>query len=487
MIFTEFGLDIFGFSLVGIILVANIIFAISVVFVERKKPSIALLWVSVLFFLPVFGFLLYLVFGQTIYKEHIFRLKEEDDHIAKEVIARQEAELESMHVPPQDKAGGYLNMITMLLKNDQAVISNDNTVEVYTDGNAKFDALLDAIDGAEDFIHLEYYIIRNDTLSRQIATALARKAREGVTVRVLGDAVGCQGLPKDFFRELIDAGGEVAWFFRSKYLHINMRVNYRNHRKIAIIDGKTGFIGGFNIGDEYLGKGPLGNWRDTHLKITGTAVHSLQVRFFMDWNHAADADLGFEERYFPSPEIREGALVQIVSSGPDSRGEAIKKGYLNLIGNARESVWIQTPYFIPDGSIMDALKMAAESGVDVRIMFPCKPDHPFVYWAGFSYIWELMNSGVRAYTYDNGFIHAKTVVIDGIAASVGSANWDIRSFCLNFEANAFLYKGDVPAALKQIFADDIASCTEVTPDMYGQRTFTVRFKESFSRLLSGIM
>lgn len=462
MIFTEFGLDIFGFSLVGIILVANIIFAISVVFVERKKPSIALLWVSVLFFLPVFGFLLYLVFGQTIYKEHIFRLKEEDDHIAKEVIARQEAELESMHVPPQDKAGGYLNMITMLLKNDQAVISNDNTVEVYTDGNAKFDALLDAIDGAEDFIHLEYYIIRNDTLSRQIATALARKAREGgVTVRVLGgDAVGCQGLPKDFFRELIDAGGgEVAWFFRSKYLHINMRVNYRNHRKIAIIDGKTGFIGGFNIGDEYLGKGPLGNWRDTHLKITGTAVHSLQVRFFMDWNHAADADLGFEERYFPSPEIREGALVQIVSSGPDSRGgEAIKKGgYLNLIGNARESVWIQTPYFIPDGSIMDALKMAAESGVDVRIMFPpCKPDHPFVYWAGFSYIWELMNSGVRAYTYDNGFIHAKTVVIDGIAASVGSANWDIRSFCLNFEANAFLYKGDVPAALKQIFADDIA-------------------------------
>ncbi|WP_254059090.1 cardiolipin synthase [Methanogenium sp. MK-MG] len=466
---------------------ANIIFAISVVFVERKKPSIALLWVSVLFFLPLFGFLLYLVFGQTIYKEHIFRLKEEDDHIAKEVIARQEEKLESIHVPPEDKAGDYLNMIAMLLHNDWAVISNDNAVEVYTDGNAKFDALLDVIDNAEDFIHLEYYIIRNDTLSRQIATALARKAREGVTVRVLGDAVGCHGLPKDFFRELIDAGGETAWFFRSKYLPVNMRINYRNHRKIAIIDGRTGFIGGFNIGDEYLGKGPLGHWRDTHLKITGTAVHSLQVRFFMDWNHAADADLGFEDRHFPSPEKREGTLVQIVSSGPDSRGEAIKKGYLNLICNARESVWIQTPYFIPDGSIMDALKMAAESGVDVRIMFPCKPDHPFVYWAGFSYIWELMDSGVRAYLYDDGFIHAKTVVVDGIAASVGSANWDIRSFCLNFEANAFLYKGDIPATLKQIFADDIASCTEVTPEMYKNRTFTVRFKESFSRLLSGIL
>ncbi|MDE4908439.1 cardiolipin synthase [Methanogenium marinum] len=487
MVFLRLGIEIFGFSLVGILFIINIIFAISVVFVERKKPSAALLWVAVLFFLPLFGFLLYLVFGQTIYKERIFRLKEEDDRIAKEVIARQEERLEGIHVPLEDKAGDYLNMIAMLLKNDQAVISNDNIVEVFTDGNAKFDALLEAIDNADDFIHLEYYIIRNDTLSRQIATALARKAREGVTVRVLGDAVGCHSLPNDFYRELTDAGGEVAWFFRSKYLHINMRVNYRNHRKIAVIDGKIGFIGGYNIGDEYLGKGPLGNWRDTHLKITGSAVHSLQVRFFMDWNHAANGDLGFEERYFPTPEEREGTLVQIVSSGPDSHGEAIKKGYLNLISNARESVWIQTPYFIPDGSIMDALKIAAESGVDVRIMFPCKPDHPFVYWAGFSYLWELMESGVRVYSYDNGFIHAKTVVVDGFAASVGSANWDIRSFSLNFEANAFLYKGDVPPALKQIFADDIASCTEVTLDMYGNRTFVVRLKESFSRLFSGIL
>jgi len=487
MVFVQYGIEILGYGLVSILFVVNIIFAVSVVFVERKKPSTALLWVAVLLFLPIFGFLLYLVFGQTIYKERIFRLKEEDDRIAKEAIAEQEEKLENIHIPAEDKGGDYLNMIAMLLKNDPAVLSNDNEVEIFTNGNAKFDALLDAIDHAEDYIHLEYYIIRNDTLSRQIVTALARKAREGVTVRVLGDAVGCHGLPKDFFRELTEAGGEVAWFFRSKYLHINMRVNYRNHRKIAVIDGKTGFIGGFNIGDEYLGRGPLGNWRDTHLKITGTAVHSLQVRFFMDWNYAAGADLGFEERYFPVFEEREGMLVQIVSSGPDSRGEAIKKGYLNLIGNARESVWIQTPYFIPDESIMDALKIAAESGVDVRIMFPCKPDHPFVYWAGFSYLWELMESGVRVYTYDNGFIHAKTVVVDGFAASVGSANWDIRSFSLNFEANAFLYKGDVPPALKKIFADDIAFCTEVTLDMYGARNFTVRFKESLSRLFSGLL
>ena len=487
MIFPQSIIEMFSSSLVSIIVIANIVFAISVVFVERKKPSVALLWVSVLFFLPLFGFLLYLIFGQTIYKGRIFRLKEDDDRLKKKRIAQHEKDLRDIHIPLEDKAGDYLNMIAMLLRNDQAVISGDNTVEVYTNGYAKFDALLEAIEHATDFIHLQYYIIRNDDLSRQIATALTRKAREGVIVRVLGDALGCHGLPKDFFRELTDAGGEVAWFFPSKYLRINMRVNYRNHRKIAIIDGKTGFIGGFNIGDEYLGKGPLGNWRDTHLQITGSAVHSLQVRFIMDWNHAAEADLGFEDWYFPAAETPTGTLVQIVSSGPDSRGEAIKKGYLNLINNARESVWIQTPYFIPDGSIMDALKIAAESGVDVRIMFPCKPDHPFVYWAGFSYLWELMDSGVRVYTYDNGFLHAKTVTVDGVAASVGSANWDIRSFSLNFEANAFLYRGEIPLALKQIFADDIASCTEVTPEMYGQRSRLVLFKVSFSRLFSGIL
>jgi cardiolipin synthase len=487
MIFSQFVTGVFSSGLVIIIVMANIIFAISVVFFERKKPSVALLWVSVLFFLPIFGFLLYLVFGQTIYKGRIFLLKEEDDNLKKKMIAQHEKDLQGINIPLEDKTGDYLNMVKMLLRNDQAIISGDNTVEVYTDGYAKFGALLEAIDQATNFIHLQYYIIRNDDLSRQIASALARKAREGVTVRVLGDAVGCHNLPKDFFRELTDAGGEVAWFFRSKYLRINMRVNYRNHRKIAIIDGKTGFIGGFNIGDEYLGKGPLGNWRDTHLQITGSAVHSLQTRFFMDWNHAAEADLGFEKRYFPAAKTPPGTLVQIVSSGPDSRGEAIKKGYLNLINNARESVWIQTPYFIPDGSIMDALKIAAESGVDVRIMFPCKPDHPLVYWAGFSYLWELMDSGVRVYTYDNGFIHAKTVTVDGVAASVGSANWDIRSFSLNFEANAFLYRGEIPLALKQIFTDDIASCTEVTPEMYKQRTLLVRFKEPFSRLFSGIL
>ncbi len=471
-----------------LILVINLIFALSIVFIERKKPSSALLWVAVLIFIPVFGFLLYLVFGQTIYKERIFRIKEEDDRMLEEIISEQLDVIKNRQFSPGDRIAVYTRMVEMLLATNYATITDDNEVEIYMEGEKKFDALLEAINSAKETINLQYYIIRNDELSNKIVSALAEKARQGVKVRVLGDAVGCHQLPRNFFRELKDAGGETAYFFRSKYLHINMRINYRNHRKIAIIDGKTGFIGGFNMGDEYLGKGPLGYWRDTHLRIYGSAVHSLQARFFLDWNHAAEQDVEFFSRqYFPETGHKKGAVIQIVSSGPDSRGESIKKGYLQLVNNARESIYIQTPYFIPDSSIIDALKIAAESGIDVRIMFPCKPDHPFVYWAGFSYLWELMESGVRIFTYDRGFIHAKTIVVDGLVSSVGSANWDIRSFSLNFEANAFVYNEEISTKLKKIFEEDLEFCTEKTTEDYNKRTRTVRFKESVSRLLSGIL
>lgn len=471
-----------------LILIINFIFAISIIFFERKKPTAALLWVAVLVFIPVMGFVAYLIFGQTIYKERIFRLKEEDDRIIEKIISDQLESIDQADLPPEYRTNNYINMMKMLLNTSFATVSDDNEVEIYTDGNKKFEALLEAIDSAKESINLEYYIIRNDDLSRRIVSALAKKAREGVKVKVLGDAVGCHQLPRNFFRELTSAGGETAFFFRSKYLHINMRINYRNHRKIAVVDGRTGFIGGYNIGDEYLGKGPLGYWRDTHLKITGSAAYNLQARFFLDWNHAREEDVDFfNDFYFPNIKREKGVVMQIASSGPDSRRQSIKKGYVKVVDNAKESVYIQTPYFIPDQSIIDALKMAAESGIDVRIMFPCKPDHPFVYWAGFSYLWELMESGVRVFTYDRGFIHAKTVVVDGIASSVGSANWDIRSFSLNFEANAFVYDKGVSSRLKKIFEDDLGFCTEKTLEDYKNRRLMIRLKESISRLLSGVL
>lgn len=387
--------------------------------------------------------------------------------------------------PLNDRLGGFRPLASMLFRHTRAVLCPGNEVEVYTGGAEKFSALFEAIRVARDYIHLQYYIIRDDRLGRQMVSALAEKAAEGCEVRVLYDAVGCRKLPKKFFKPLNDAGGEVASFFPSRYLPFNLRVNYRNHRKIAVVDGSVGFIGGFNLGTEYLGEDPhLGPWRDTHLKIAGKAVSFLQLRFFQDWNYAAGTDLRFEERYFPACDGSGDVLVQVVSSGPDSLGEEIKKGYLKLISSAHESVYVQSPYFVPDESVLDALTVAALSGVDVRVMIPCKPDHPFVYWATLSFVGDLLDAGVRAYTYDHGFLHAKTIVVDGMAGSVGSANWDVRSFRLNFEANAFIYDAEVGGEMKRRFVHDLEVCTEITPERYADRPWWVRMKESISRLFS---
>jgi cardiolipin synthase len=279
---------------------------------------------------------------------------------------------------------------------------------------------------------MEYYILRNDELGREVVSALTRKARQGVEVRLLYDALGNK-IPREGYRDLVEAGGKVSEFYKVLIPSISLKVNYHDHRKIAVIDGTTGFLGGFNIGDEYLGKGPLGFWRDTAVQINGPGAAALQFRFFLDWNYATKENLKLERKYFPLHPGEGSSIVQVVSGGPDQVWNPIKEEYLKLIGIAREYIYLQTPYFIPDQSVLDALRIAALSGVDVRIMFPCKPDHPLVYWASYSYVAELLDAGVRAYTYDNGFIHAKTATVDDAVASIGTANWDIRSFRLNFE------------------------------------------------------
>jgi len=268
---------------------------------------------------------------------------------------------------------------------------------------------------------------------------------------------------------------------------INFKLNFRNHRKLAIIDGKIGYIGGFNIGDEYLGKNhKFGYWRDTHLRIYGNAVRNLQTRFILDWNQASRNDILYEDRYYigaPAGEVG----VQIVSSGPDSDWEQIKYGYIKMILSAKEFIYIQTPYFIPDDSLMDALRIAALSGVRIKIMIPNKPDHPFVYWATLSYSGELLHAGAEIYIYQNGFLHAKTIIVDGKISSVGTANIDVRSFRLNFEVNAFLYDKDIARKLVDEFQHDISLSTQMTDKLYAKRSLGIRFKESVSRLLSPIL
>lgn len=469
--------------LLSIILILNVVFAVIIVFFERRNPTAAMAWLMVLFFLPPIGFFLYLLLGQNYTRQRMFVVKrEEDRRFLREVFEEQYNELADRRCRlTTPEAEEFRETIFLLLQNNRAFLTEKNLVDVSTVGEEKFGALFTAIREARHHIHLEYFVINNDELGQAVIHALAEKAREGVEVRLLFDAMGTRagGGSKKAFSELTDAGGRIGVFFPSIY-----RVNYRNHRKIAVIDGTVGFIGGFNIGDDYLGKGPLGPWRDTALQITGKAVQMLQLRFFLDWHYVTDEYPQSRTRYFPDPGEPGTTPIQIVSGGPDTRWNPIKEGYIKLINSARESVYIQTPYFVPDDSVTDALRIAALSGIDVRVMIPCKPDHPFVYWATLSFIGDLLDAGVRAYTYDDGFLHAKTIVVDGKAGSVGSANWDVRSFRLNFEANAFFYDAAVGAELARAFEKDLAVSTEITLEDYQARPRLVRIKESVSRLFS---
>lgn len=476
--------------LVGFIFFLNFFFAGILIFLERKDASATWAWLMVLFFIPVAGFALYLLLGRRLNKKRLFDwdgrsligieqlIRYQIDAINDKTFDFKSKETEEMQ-----------DLIYMQLVNNDSVLTQDNSVDIFVDGQQKFEALFNDIEEAKDHIHLQTYILRRDDLGRRLLELLVKKANQGVKVRILYDDMGSRGMTKRFFKELRAAGGEIEAFFPSNVPIINPRLNFRNHRKLIIVDGRVGYIGGFNVGDEYLGLDKrFGYWRDTHLRVEGSAVHPIQTRFILDWNQASYRyDIEYADEYFPAIPLKGDVAMQIVSSGPDSEWEQIKNGYIKLVTNAKKYIYIQTPYFIPDISLLDALRIAALSGVDVRIMIPNKPDHMFVYWATYSYVGELMKAGARIYIYDNGFIHAKTLVTDDEAASVGTANIDLRSFRLNFEVNAFVYHQETATTLGQIFLEDLELSTELTPELYQQRSNYIRFKESISRLLSPIL
>jgi len=291
--------------------------------------------------------------------------------------------------------------------------------------------------------------------------------------------------------ELKAAGVEYAAFFPGIMPYVNRRINYRNHRKIVVVDGEIGFVGGFNVGDEYLGKDKhIGYWRDTHVKIVGDAVYSLEERFLLDWSYATDCEIGDVWRYFPkhkNVDDRRQIGMQIVTSGPDHKEQYIRNGYIKIINSAKESLYLQSPYFVPDDTMVEALKLSALSGVDVRIMIPGKPDHKFMAWAANSYILELLDVNIKVYYYEKGFIHAKTIMADGAVCSVGTANMDIRSFQLNFEVNSFIYNREFTKALEDSFKEDMKYCKEITKEEFMNRPLFDKMMESVVRLISPIL
>lgn len=313
--------------------------------------------------------------------------------------------------------------------------------------------------------------------------------KQGLEVKILYDDVGSKKVKMANFDHFKSLGGEVEAFFASKLPLLNFRMNNRNHRKIIVIDGQLGYVGGFNIGDEYLGLGKLGYWRDKHLRIQGDAVDALQLRFILDWNSQAHRpQFEYDEKYFPKKNKSFGnAPIQIAASGPASDWHQIEYGYTKMIMSAKKSVYLQSPYFIPDNSYINAIKIAAKSGVDVHLMIPCKPDHPLVYWATFSNASDLLSSGVKIYTYENGFIHSKMCLIDDEIVSVGTANMDFRSFELNFEVNAFVYDENLAKDLRAAYEHDITKSKQLTEESYANRPLSVKFKESLAKLVSPIL
>ena len=472
------------------IVIINLIFALIIVFFQRRNPKTVWAWLLLLYFIPILGFVLYLIIGQDFYKTRMFKAKDIEGDL-KYAVRKQEETIYKrrlkLHDPVMDN---YRDIILYNLEAGQAVLTDNNDIRIYTDGKEKFRALYNEIKAAKKYIHIQYYIFRNDELWQAIEPLLIEKAKQGIEVRVLFDSMGCRGMKNKDWVHLEESGIEVAEFFPALLGKLQLRVNYRNHRKIVVIDGRIGFVGGFNVGREYLGLDKkFGYWRDTHLCIEGAAVTALAVRFILDWNYAAKENLFAHDNLFEIPvyERNGNDPVQIISSGPDSPTKIIHDNYLRLIHSAKDHVYIQTPYFIPDDSILDALKIAARSGVDVRVMIPCKPDHPFVYWATYSYIGELVDAGAKCYTYDNGFLHAKTLVVYGNVACVGTANMDYRSFGLNFEVNAVIYSRSTTAKLERAFENDMTLSTQITRKVYDGRSLLIKFKEQISRLLSPLL
>ena len=482
-----FDFDIFVSDFVWVIIFINAILVILMVFWEKTDPKSILVWTLVFWFLPLIGFVLYLFIGQTFYSRHVFRPKGVDDELLASIYSKEEEAMEkNIAADPDNKED--IELARSVKRAGGWIYSDNNDIKLYTLGQDKFDDLYRDLRNARKFIHIEYYIIRNDELGNELLHILTDKVKEGLEVKLLTDAFGNGKGPKRAINDFRRAGGEFALFHSVVTLLFSPKKNNRNHRKIAVIDGEIAYCGGFNVGDEYLGKGPLGFWRDSAVRICGAGIIPMEVRFTADWRYAADKEFGVTDDHFPDSllEHHGNDRMQLVSGGPDVKENPVRMQYLLLMRTAKKTLYIHTPYLVPNDSLSDALKMAAMSDVDVRIIMPDKPDHMFVFWNNISAANDLMKSGVKVYMYNRGFVHSKTIVADGRYCSVGSANLDDRSMVLNFETNAMIYSERIGMEMIDAFMQDLEYCTEYSREEYGRRTLRMKFKIGISKLFRGL-
>ena len=457
-----------------------------VIFLENRHPTQTLTWIVVLGSFPLLGFIFYLMFGRNFRKKRMFQKKASLDE---QTFLQVEGSFDYNEEKIEEMGENQKQLFRLAHRIGKTPVSFASETKILTNGDETYSAIFDALKKAQHHIHLEYYIVRHDAVGQQLKDILIERAKHGVSVRFLYDAVGSWKLSKQYRNELKNAGVLIEPFFPVKFPVFNNKVNFRNHRKIAVIDGSVGFVGGLNIGDEYLGKNKyFGFWRDTHLFIKGEAVRALQLIFLQDWYHMTGQAL-LTQSYL-SPQLVEGENfggVHLIAGGPDNEWEVIKNLFFSMIISAKKSIWIASPYFIPDEDILSALKIAALSGIDVSIIVPKRPDKKIVFYASRSYFPVLLEAGAKIFEYEKGFMHSKIMIIDGELASIGTSNMDMRSFHLNFEINAFLYRTNSTETLVADFINDIGHSIQIQKDTFYKRPILQRLYESTARLLSPLL
>ena len=469
------------YDILTVLYVLTVLAVIVVVLSENRNPVKSMAWMLVLVLLPIVGLVIYLVFGRSlrgmklISRSHLRELRRMNDF----------PEAISMEASLSDDSRQLVSLVNKLT---EPHLFDSNDITVFTQGQDKFESLLKDIEQAREYIHLQYFIFEDDATGRRLIEALQRKAREGVCVRVLYDYVGSFYMRPRVLKQMRAAGVDVHPFMELTLTKFIFRLNWRNHRKIVVIDGEIGYVGGMNIADRYVcGTARELPWRDTHLRIKGEAVAALQYSFSIDWDFTTRELLNTPPKHFDVPTANPGYLVQMVSSGPTGRWNNISFVFLKAITLAKRCLYIQTPYFLPSDSLLKAMQSAALAGIDVRLMIPRKPDSVMLRLATGSYIKECLLSGVKVYFYESGMLHAKVVIIDDEFATTGSTNFDFRSFEHNFEFNALVYSKEFNSKMKAIFENDMAQCTRLSMGKWKQRPLVQKALESVVRLISPIL
>jgi cardiolipin synthase len=480
---------VFDFRLTGIILsgvyLLTVIFVSMMIVFENRSPVKTLSWVLVVLLVPFLGIIIYIFFGQNYRKQKIFSKKSILDlEQLSSYAAIQVSTLPERMAYESEKVREKEHLIKLMLNNNKSALTEHNKIELLIDGTNTFPAMLEAIGEANNFINMEFYRFESDTLGIKFCKALMDKSRQGVKVRIIYDDVGSWSLSNPLIRKMRNTGIEIYPFMPVRFPWLTNKINFRNHRKILVVDGIKGFVGGLNIADKYLhGLIKIGKWRDTHLLIKGEAVATLNAVFMVDWYFVSDILLTDEPQLFEFEKVPDRCWIQMASSGPDSDWANIMQVYFSAIATARKSIYISTPYFSPDESVLTAMKTASLSGIDVQVILPDKSDSVVAYWNTRSYIDELMEAGIKVFLYNEGFNHSKYMLVDNVFASVGSANVDMRSFDLNFEIAALIYDEDFADKLLTVFNNDISHSTRVDPLKWAERKRINKIKESLSRIL----